>query len=115
MTPLLAALLPLGDAAERARLGLNALLGVIDPGRCFQPYQCMRPYRDPPVLSPEPGGYVFACGNVMWGKHADALLEMRLMNGSGREPDRDNESLRGMVSCIEEDGLFYHLPGAHCS
>ena len=95
------------DLAERARWGVNALLGVIDPGRGFQPHQCMRHYRNPPVLSPEPGGYVFAGGNEMWGKHAEALLEMRLASGSDQEPGRDDETVRGMVSCIEGDGLLY--------
>jgi hypothetical protein len=95
------------DLAERARLGVNALLGVLDPGRRFQPHQCQRHYRRPPVLSPEPGGYLFDCGNEMWGKHAEALAEMRLMSSSDQEPGLDGDSLRGMVSCIEDDGLFY--------
>jgi hypothetical protein len=67
----------------------------------------MRPYRNPPVLSPEPGGYVFDGGNEMWGKHAEALVEMRLMSGSGQERGRDDETFRGMVACIEDDGLFW--------
>ncbi len=95
------------DLAERARLAVNGLLGIIDPARGYQPHQSMRPYRNPPVLSPEPGGYVFAGGNEMWGKHAEALVEMRLMSGSAQEPGRDDETFRGMVSCIEDDGLFY--------
>src|SRR5512136_2310134 len=95
------------DLAERARWAVNALTGIVDPKRGFQPHQCMRHYRNPPVLSPEPGGYLFDCGNEMWGKHAEALAEMRLMSGSDQEPGLDRESLLGMVSCIEDDGLFY--------
>jgi hypothetical protein len=98
------------DLAERARAGVNALLGVVDRSRGFQPHQCMRPYRNPPVLSPEPGGYVFAAGNEMWGKHAEALTEMRLASGSSQEPAVDLQTIRGMVSCIAEDGLFYSRP-----
>ena len=98
------------DLAERARLGVNALIGVLDPLRGFQPHQCMRPYRNPPVLSPEPGGYVFDAGNEMWGKHAEALLLMRLASGSAQDLDRDRESLHGMVACIAGDGLFYSRP-----
>jgi hypothetical protein len=95
------------DLAERARWGVNALTGIVDPGRGYQPHQCLRPYRNPPVLSPEPGGYMFAGGNEMWGKHVEALLEMRLASGSEHERSVDAETLRGMVSCIEDDGLFY--------
>lgn len=95
------------DLAERARSGVHALLGVIDPSRGFQPHQCMRHYRNPPVLSPEPGGYIFAGGNEMWGKHAEALAEMRLMSGSDEEPGLDRASLAGMVACIEDDGLIW--------
>jgi hypothetical protein len=95
------------DLAERARLAVNGLVGIIDPSRGHQPHQSMRPYRNPPVLSPEPGGYVFAGGNEMWGKHAEALVEMRLMSGSAQEAVRDDETFLGMVACIEDDGLFY--------
>ncbi len=98
------------DLAERARFGVNALTGVIDPTRGFQPHQCMQPYRNPPVLSPEPGGYLFDAGNEMWGKHAEALLEMRLASGSTQALDHDVKSLRGMTACIGEDGLFYSRP-----
>ncbi len=98
------------DLAERARLGVNALVGVLDSSRGFQPHQCMRPYRNPPVLSPEPGGYLFEAGNEMWGKHAEALHLMRLASGSTQAADIDQESLRGMVSCIGDDGLFYSRP-----
>lgn len=95
------------DLAERARAAVNGLLGVIDPARGHQPHQSLRPYRTPPVLSPEPGGYVFDGGNEMWGKHAEALVEMRLMSGSTQEPGRDDETFRGMIACIEDDGLFW--------
>ena len=95
------------DLAERARLGVNALVGIVNRAGCFQPYQCGRFYRNPQVLSTEPGGYIFQTGNEMWGKHVEALLEMRLMSGSQQESDMDDRTTQGMVSCIEEDGLFY--------
>ncbi len=95
------------DLAERARAAVNGLVGLVDRSRRFQPHQAMRHYRNPPVLSPEPGGYLFDCGNEMWGKHLEALIEMRLVSGSDQEPGVDEQSLAGMVSCIEDDGLFY--------
>ena len=95
------------DLAERARLGVNALVGIVDRGGRCQPNQCGRYYRNPQVLSTEPGGYVFHTGNEMWGKHVEALLEMRLMSGSQQEADMDEVTTQGMVSCIEDDGLFY--------
>jgi len=95
------------DLAERARAGVNGLVGVVDrAGRC-QPNQCGRYYRNPQVLSTEPGGYIFHTGNEMWGKHVESLLEMRLMSGSEQEADMDDQTTQGMVSCIEDDGLFY--------
>ena len=95
------------DLAERARIGVNALVGVLDHAHAHQPFQCLRYYRNPPVLSSEPGGYVFLGGNEMWGKHAEALQEMRLMSGSTQAAAADLASLEGMASCVEPDNLFY--------
>ena len=95
------------DLAERARLGVNALVGIIDRAGRYQPNQCGRYYRNPQVLSTEPGGFAFITGNEMWGKHVESLLEMRLMSGSEQESDLDEKTTEGMVSCIEDDGLAY--------
>jgi hypothetical protein len=95
------------DLAERARAAVNGLVGIIDHSRRHQPHQCMQPYRNPPVLSPASGATIFDGGNEMWGKHAEALVEMRHMSGSAQEPGRDDETFLGMVSCIEDDGLLY--------
>ena len=95
------------DLAERARAGVNGLVGIVDRAGRYQPNQCGRYYRNPQVLSTEPGGYIFFTGNEMWGKHVESLLEMRLMSGSAQEADIDEKTTQGMVSCIEDDGLFY--------
>jgi hypothetical protein len=95
------------DLAERARLGVNAMTGIIVPEENFQPQQGVRYYRNPPVMSGEYGTFVVQVGNEMWGKHVEALLEMRLMSGSDQGADLDIKSIEGMVGQIEDDGLFY--------
>jgi len=95
------------DLAERARVGINALTGIIVPDEGYQPQQGVRFYRNPPVMSGQAGDYVFLKGNEMWGKHVEALLEMRLMSGSAQNSDLDEKTIEGMVSCIEDDNLFY--------
>ncbi len=95
------------DLAERARAGVNFLTEIIAENPSHQPFQKSDYYRNPQVFSNEPGGYVFSDGNEMWGKAAEALLEMRLMSGSGQAVDLDEKTFAGMVACIEEDNLFY--------
>jgi hypothetical protein len=95
------------DLAERARAALNALTEIIADNPSHQPYQKSDYYRNPQVFSNEPGGYVFIDGNEMWGKAAEALLEMRLMSGSQQGADLDEKTFRGMVNCIEGDNLLY--------
>jgi hypothetical protein len=97
------------DLPERARAGVNYLTEIVARNRDHQPYQKGHYYRNPPVFSNEPGGYVFITGNEMWGKAAEALLEMRLMSGSQQGAELDEKSFTGMVSCIEADNLFYSI------
>jgi len=94
------------DLAERARPAVNGLVGVMDREHGRQPHQCLRYFRNPPVLSTEPGGYVFLGGNETWGMHLEALQEMRLISGSTQAAERDVMSLRGMVACVDPDNLF---------
>jgi hypothetical protein len=95
------------DLAERARAGVNVLTEIIAENPSHQPFQKADYYRNPQVFSNEPGGYVFTDGNEMWGKAAEALLEMRLMSGSKQGVDLDEKTFTGMVACIEDDNLFY--------
>jgi hypothetical protein len=95
------------DLAERARAGVNILTEIMVHNTNHQPYQKGDYYRNPPVFSHEPGGYIFVNGNEMWGKAAEVLLEMRLMSGSDQNADLDDPMFHGMVSCIEADNLFY--------
>ena len=95
------------DLAERARIAVNALTEIIAENPTHQPYQKSDYYRNPQVFSNEPGGYVFQDGNEMWGKAAEALLEMRLMSGSQQGAHLDEKTFNGMVNCIEGDNLFY--------
>lgn len=97
------------DLAERARAGVNFLTEIISQDYGCQPFQKSDYYRNPQVFSHEPGNYVFINGNEMWGKAAEALLEMRLMSGSELAADLDGKTFAGMVSCIEDDNLFYSL------
>jgi hypothetical protein len=95
------------DLAERARAGVNILTEIIAESPNHQPFQKADYYRNPQVFSNEPGGYVFTDGNEMWGKAAEALLEMRLMSGNQKGADLDEKTFAGMVACIEDDNLFY--------
>ena len=95
------------DLAERARLGVNAMTGIIVPHESYQPQQGVSYYRNPPVMSGQYGSTVMQVGNEMWGKHIEALLEMRLMSGSEQSADLDAKGIEGMVGQIEDDGLFY--------
>jgi hypothetical protein len=38
------------DLAERARLGVNAMTGIIVPNESYQPQQGVSYYRNPPVM-----------------------------------------------------------------
>ena len=38
------------DLAERARVGINALTGIIVPGENYQPQKGVQSYRNPPVM-----------------------------------------------------------------
>ena len=80
------------DLAERARVGINALTGIIVPDEGYQPQQGVHYYRNPPIMSGQAGDYVFLNGNEMWGKHVEALLEMRLMSGSAQNSDLDEKT-----------------------
>jgi hypothetical protein len=95
------------DLAERARAGVNFLTEIISEEYGYQPFQKSDFYRNPQVFSHEPGGYVFVNGNEMWGKAAEALLEMRLMSGSTQAVELDEKTFSSMVNCIEQDNLFY--------
>ena len=99
------------DLSERARAGVKILTEIISQPPNHQPFQKGHYYRNPPVFSNEPGGYVFINGNEMWGKAAEALLEMRLMSGSQQHADLDDKTFAGMVNCIEVDNLFYSIVG----
>ena len=101
------------DLAERARLGVNALTGIVDRAGRYQPNQCGRYYRNPQVLSTEPGGYVFTTGNEMWGKHVESLLEMRLMSGSaaGKRPGREDHRGHGLHHRRRRPGLCLRQEG----
>ncbi len=95
------------DLAQRAGAAVNALTEIVKQPPYYQPFQKGHYYRNPPVFSNEPGGYVFVNGNEMWGKAAEALLEMRLMSGSQQGADLDEKTCAGMAGCIEADNLFY--------
>lgn len=95
------------DLAERARAAVNFLSEIMAYNEHFQPFQKSDYYRNPPVFSHEPGGTVFVNGNEMWGKAAEALLEMRLMSGSAQNGEIDEPMLDEMLRCIGADHLFY--------
>jgi hypothetical protein len=97
------------DLAERARAAVNFLTEIISQDYGCQPFQKSDYYRNPQVFSHDPGSYVFVNGNEMWGKAAEALLEMRLMSGCKQGVDLDEKTFAGMVGCIENDNLFYSL------
>ena len=96
------------DLAERANLAVNALIGLNRRGETYQPNHCSFFYRNPPVLSNDPGGagYVFDGGDEMWGKYLDALLQMRLASGCTRELELDQKSLSGMLSYMDDDDVI---------
>jgi hypothetical protein len=98
------------DLAERARAAVVGLTGRIDAEHKLGK---LHPY------APFNHSYFNACppklvhtgdtarGVVCWGKVMLALQQMRGMSGSDHNMELGEKSFRGMLSCIDDDDLFY--------
>ena len=90
------------DLAERARVAVNGLTGIVDPEHNYQPYHIAQFYSRPPYMDH------MGDGVENWGKVNEALTEMRVMSGSEHNLDIGEKTLKGMVSNVKEDGLYYN-------
>jgi len=94
------------DLAERGRLSVNALTGMLNPNMDWEMYTGVYHYADPPVM-------VHSSGDLAtMGKYVEAIPLVRTMCGS----DQNLEAERGLSEVFlkmqGEDGLIYlPLPG----
>jgi Beta-L-arabinofuranosidase, GH127 len=88
------------DLVERGNLALNGLIGTLDWGNVPEFY--FRTELAPPTFIHDAISFA-ACGPKYW----EALVMMRAMTGSQLHEDMEARYKQYMLSCIEEDGLFY--------
>jgi hypothetical protein len=88
------------ELADHARLALNGLGGTLDWENVPEFY--FRITLEPPELKHDAISFA-ACGPKFW----EAFPMMRLMSGSDLYADLEKRHTEYMVSCIEDDGLFY--------
>ena len=79
------------DLAERARLAVHGLTGILNPQANYGPYGHWY-FNNPPYLSDLP------MGPPNWGKIAESLVMARLMCGSEENLDIEQKMIEGMLS-----------------
>jgi hypothetical protein len=93
------------DLAERGQLALNGLAGTLDQGNVPEFY--FKVTLVPPTFIHDAISFA-ACGPKYW----EAFVMLRAMTGGDSFQDVEERYRRYMLSCIEEDGLFYCKIGA---
>jgi hypothetical protein len=88
------------DLADQAKLALNGLGGTLDWEHGPEFY--FRIILEPPELKHDAISFA-ACGPKFW----EAFPMMRLMSGSDLYADLEKRHSEYLVSCIQDDGLFY--------
>ncbi len=88
------------DLVERGNFALNGLIGTMDWGNVPEFY--FRVKLAPPTFIHDAISFA-ACGPKYW----EAVVMMRAMTASERFNDMEERYRKFMLSCIEEDGLFY--------
>ena len=90
------------DLAERARLGLNVLTGVLDPDMRYEEFFHIHLGSSPPYMSREPSGRPTGDCKIL-----ESLVYMRLMTGSHVREEAEQGLMRGVLEDIAKDGLYY--------
>jgi hypothetical protein len=90
------------DLAERARLALNALTGVLDPDFKFEQYFHVILGANPPYMWHDTSGRP-----TNDPKFLESLPYMRLMTGSDLNLAAEEGLMQGVIEDIGDDGLFY--------
>ena len=88
------------DLAERARLSVNNLTGMIDKNNNFEPYHTADFTSDPPYMNHMTGG----CCTP---KVMESLLMTRLMSGSEQDIAAETGMWEWVLDSIDENGLWW--------
>jgi hypothetical protein len=96
------------DLADRARLGVNGLLGSMDPEADFDPYFLAFLLADPPYMTHYSSQY-----SGVLPKYVEALPLARLASGSEQGRDVEARMLDAIVKNISFDGLLYDEERPH--
>lgn len=88
------------DLVEKGKLALNGLAGTLDWGAVPEFY--FRVELRPPKFIHDRISFA-ACGPKYW----EAFVMLRAMTGSDQFQDLQERYRRYMLSCIQDDGLFY--------
>lgn len=92
------------DLAERARIAINGLTGVLDPRGIHEMYFIVGFACHPPFMYKGTTGW--PTNNP---KFAESLPMMRIMSGSEQNLELERDMLQSMAEHIGEDGLFYAI------
>ena len=88
------------DLATRAALAINALTRTTDSTHNYESYQCANFNVRPPYMNHSWGGPCLQ-------KPAEALPMMRVMSGSEQNLEVDRAMVEGLLSDIDDDGLWW--------
>lgn len=96
------------DLADRARIAVNGLTGILDPKLNYMCYHAAY-FDTQPATMDHIDVPPFACltGDELWGKQVEALTKMRLMSGSEQKKEYDRSSIDGMIACTGNDNLWW--------
>lgn len=92
------------DLAERARVAINGLTGVLDPAGIHEMYFIVGFACHPPFMYKDTTGW--PTNNP---KFAESLPMMRVMSGSEQNVALEREMMQAMLEAIGDDGLFYAI------
>jgi hypothetical protein len=90
------------DLADRARLGINGLLGSLDADAEYDPYFLAFFLADPPYMTHYSSQY-----SGVLPKYVEALPLLRLTSGSAQGRDVEQKLLDAILRNIAHDGLVY--------
>src|SRR5262245_4291523 len=88
------------DLAERARLSVNALTGLVDTEHYYDTYHCAHIDFNPAEMS-------HRWGAQNQSKIVHALALMRVMSGSTQNDDYDRHMLDSLIHEIDKDGVWW--------
>ncbi len=94
------------DLAERARLSVNALTGMLNPNMDWEMYTSVYHYHDPPFMAHSSGDL------ATMGKYLEVIPLVRQMCGSPQNMEAERGLMEVFLKQQGEDGLIYlPLPG----